>query len=282
MKILVIGSTSVIGRAVAKRLADQGAVKTAGRNEADIVLDLMEWNSQPCTSESFDVVIHVAADFGGTTDEDFRRAELVNSVGTLSACALAHRVKAKHFILMSSISSFFQAGDPYFGIYALSKRHSEEMAQFACNQYNIALTVLRPSQVYDAAGDCRRHQAFFYLIADRAQAGQDIEIFGSHDARRNYLFLDDLSEIVSRVVERRTVGSFNCSYPRDVRISELAEAAYAAFGTRGRLQFRPAMPDLFDLPITQDDQLYDQIEFIPRCNINEGYKRVKQHLENVH
>jgi len=151
VRILIIGSTSVIGKALAVRLAHLGEVRLAGRREADILFDLAEWRELPESGELFDVVMHVAADFGGSTDDDYIRAELVNAVGTLSACKLAHRTRAKHFIFLSSISATYQASDPHYGIYALTKRHAEEVAQFFCSERNVALTILRPTQVYDDA-----------------------------------------------------------------------------------------------------------------------------------
>ncbi|RJQ68736.1 MAG: NAD(P)-dependent oxidoreductase [Desulfobacteraceae bacterium] len=281
MKVLVVGSTAVIGRAVAERLVALGEeVKLAGRREADIPFDLTTWCDQPTPDETFEVVVHVVADFGGSKDEDYIRAELVNAVGTLSACSLAHRVQAKHFVLLSSISSTYQAGDPYYGIYALTKRHSEEAAQFFCEERDILLTILRPSQVYDDSGACRRHQALFYLIADRAQAGQDIELFGAHDARRNYLHITELAEIIVRVIQGRHAGLFTCGHPRYVRLTEMANAAYAAFGSRGQVHFITGKPDLVDLPEIHDHALYDRIGFWPRIDIWEGYRRIKKFREN--
>ena len=276
MKVLIVGSTSVVGKALKDCLTLQGLeVKLAGRREADIKFDLAIWDEQPNLDESFDVVVHVAADFGGNSNEDFIRAELVNSVGTLSSCSLAQHVQAKHFVLLSTMFSTYRAGDPYYGVYSLSKRHSEEAAIFFCEERNLPLTILKPSQIYDDEGLCRRHQAFFYLVADRAQAGQDIELFGNNDARRNYINLSDFSEILLRVVQKRKTGEFLCLHPDYVRISEMAIAAYAAFGTRGMVRHVRDRPSLADLPEIFDDTLYRGIDFRPRIDIREGYKRIK-------
>lgn len=277
MKVLIVGSTSAIGRAFAVRLRSLGEVQLAGRRGADFPFDLAQWERQPEIDEAFDVVIHVAADFGGETNDDFVRGELVNAAGTFSVCRLAQHVQAKHLVLLSSISATYRPGDPYFGIYALSKRHGEEAAQFFCAERGMALTILRPTQVYDAAGECRRHQALLYVMADRAQGGQDINLYGTHDARRNYLFLDDLSEICYRVVQGRHAGTFTCGHPHSVRLSEMAEAAFTAFKKGGELQFMADKPDLADLPSIDDDTLYRQIDYWPVVNIGEGFRRIKHH-----
>ena len=197
MKTLMIGSTSIIGGHIATRLGRFGEVKFAGRRAADIDFDITKWDVLPKVNESFDVVVHVAADFGGTTTESFIRTELANAVGTLSVCRVAELCSAKHFFLLSSLFATYRLGDPYYGIYALSKRHAEEAALFFCNERGIPLTVLRPSQVYDEAGKCRRHQKLLYAMADKAEAGEDICLFGSHDARRNYIYLDNVARFAA-------------------------------------------------------------------------------------
>lgn len=277
MKVLIIGSTAVIGRAIAERLAQLGGeVQLAGRREADVPFDLTAWNRPPETEQSFDVVMHVAADFGGESDSDYIRAELVNAVGTLSACALAHRVRAQHFVLLSSLFSTYKPGDPYYGIYALTKRHSEEAAEFYCAERSIPLTILRPSQIYDDAGACRRHQALLYMIADRAEAALDINFFGSHNARRNYLHIAELAEIAARVVQGQSAGTFICAHPQSVRLSEMAEAAYDAFGTCGQINFLQEKTDIADLPLITDFALYDKIGMFPEIDISEGYRRISK------
>lgn len=279
MKILIVGSTSTIARAIAERVRRIGHVKFAGRRDADYLLDLAHLDQIPAISERFDLVIHAAADFSGASDQDLVRCELVNSAGTLAVCALARQVGAKRLLLISSSSAAYRPGDSHYGIYALSKRHGEEAAQLFCSERDIALTILRPTQVYDSAGGCRQHQNLLYFMADRAQAGEDICLHGSRDALRNYLYLDDLAEVCFRVVEQDCQGLYTCGYPQSVRLSEVARAAFDAFGQGGRVRFLPEHPDLADLPPLGPQVLYDQIDYCPRVNINDGLKHIKQRRE---
>lgn len=280
MRILIAGSSSSIGRAFAEGFRDRAKVMTVGRQRADFRFDLTRWDCQPKIDGEFDVVIQVAADFGGGKDEDFIRAELVNAVGTLSVCRLAQHVHAKQYVLLSSIFAAYRPEDPYYGIYALSKRHSEEVARFFCMEREIALTILRPSQVYDARGDCRKHQALLYTMADRAARGQDIVIRGSCDARRNYLHLIDLTEICWRVLKGSHVGTYTCAHPSSVRLSEMAAAAFAAFGRGGRVHFLTDEPDLADLPLIDDDALYPLINYSPSIDIREGFRLIRDSRES--
>ncbi|WP_161781288.1 NAD-dependent epimerase/dehydratase family protein [Pseudomonas sp. Ant30-3] len=277
----MIGSTSAVGKAVACALSRYGQVKLAGRRDADIAFDLS--SQTPSNSdERFDVVVLAAADFGGNQPDDLIRAELVNSVGTLAACRLAEQCGARHFILLSSRWACHQATDPYFGIYSLSKRHAEEVASLYCQARGMALSVLRISQVYDSGEQCRSHQPLLYAIADKAQAGQTVELYGSNDARRNYLHLSDFAEVCARLAEQGITGLYNCGHPETPRLSEIAEAAYQAFGKPVDVRFLAEKNDIPDLPpFDCAHELFERIGFIPRIDIRRGFELMRAHRENL-
>lgn len=279
MKSLVIGSTSVIGKAVARMLSRYGQVKLAGRREADLTFDLS--SQVPCAcDERFDVVVLAAADFGGRAPDDLIRAELNNVVGTLAACRLAEQCGARQFILLSSRWASHQPTDPYFGIYSLSKRHAEEAASLYCQERGMALTVLRISQVYDSGEQCRPHQPLLYAIADKAQAGQTVELYGSNDAKRNYLHLSDLAEVCARLAEKGVTGFYNCGHPESPRLSEIAHAAFRAFGKPPAVRFLPEKSDIPDLPdFDCSHELYERIDFVPRIDIRRGFELMRVQRE---
>jgi hypothetical protein len=85
--------------AAVTRLADQGLeAKLSGRREADFPFDLTAWRDQVARKESFGVVLGAVVDFGGSTHKNHIRAELVNSVGTLSICSCALQVEERHLV----------------------------------------------------------------------------------------------------------------------------------------------------------------------------------------
>ncbi|MBK4994436.1 NAD(P)-dependent oxidoreductase [Pseudomonas sp. S37] len=279
MKSLVIGSTSVIGGAVAQALAQLGPVRLAGRRDADIAFDLNQ-PVLPVDAGQFDLVVHAAADFGGLEPAALLRAEQVNSVGTLAACQLAEHCGARHFVLLSSRSAGYRPGDPYYGIYALSKRHAEEVASLYCQQRGMALTILRISQVYDSQARCRSHQPLLYAIADSAAAGRPVQLYGSNDARRDYLHVDDLAQICALVAKRGIEGEHDCGHPQHLRLSEIALAAFAAFGTPADVRFLPDKADIPDLPAAAwASDLYTRIGYAPRIDMRAGFELIKAHRE---
>lgn len=273
--VLIVGSTSTVGRSVGRLLTQNYLVSYAGRKKSDYHLDLNSVDLKILENIQFDIVIHAAANFGGNDDEEFISAEVVNAVGTLNTCCLARRVKAKHMIVISSSFACYTPVDPYYNIYSLSKRHADELSQLYCNSHNLALTILRPTQLYDAEGRCKKHQGLFYSTIEKARKGEDVVYFGNNDALRNFLFLGDFSEIVCSVIQKKITGVFDCSSPRSVRLSEIATTAFKVFGKGGNVRFLPDKPDITDLPGGCGSNLYEKISFKPGTTLFEGISAIK-------
>ena len=112
-------------------------------------------------------------------------------------------------------------------------------------------------------------------MADQAQERDDIYIYGTHDARRNYIHISDIVEICARIIQNRVDGVYTCAHPKSVRVSEMADAAFSAFGHQGKLKFMSEKADLVDLPEIADYALYDKITYSPSVNIKEGFLRIR-------
>jgi len=274
--ILIAGSTSVVGDSLTRTLKLNHKVFLAGRKDADYHLELGSIDLSSWENLQFDVVIQAAADFGGNEDDDYYRAEKINALGTLNLCRLAKRVQAKHIIIISSSSANYNPGEPYYNIYSISKRHADELAQFYCNVHNLPLTILRPTQLYDAEGRCKNHQTLLYAIIEKAEKGEDVVLYGKNDALRNYIFLDDFSEIISRVIQKRTIGVFNCSAQESTHLSQVAKYAFEIFNQGGDIKYLEDKPDVEDLPVDIDSKLFDEIGFVPRVSLYEGIKMIQK------
>jgi len=265
----------MVGRAIGDALAQEHAVTYAGRRDADLFLDLNSPAPALPDSPHFDVVIHAAAAFKSAHEEDLLQTELVNAIGTLNVCRLARKVQAQHIVYISSISVKYESGDPYFSIYSLSKRHGEELALLHCKQYAIPLTILRPTIIYDAELQCRKSHSMLYMIIQHAAQNKDTVFYGKNNPERNYIYIDDVAEIVRRVVEDKITGTYDCPH-EDITLSALAKTAYEVFGTEGAILFDPDKPSIPDITTPNDYGLYSIIGYRPRISIREGISRIQQ------
>ena len=229
--MLVVGSTSVLGRAVAVLQRSAGHdVHFAGRRQADYPLEfpfenLPNW----CAVERFDAVVNAVGSVGGLRTMEVSRAAIANTVAAVGALEIAQAVGAQHLVHLSSI----YAADPvaYAGpaSYPITKRSGDELLVTRAATSSISVSILRPTHVYDDGGACRPHQGALYGIVDRAVAGEPIRLthpFG----RRDYLHLDDLCVAVSAAVDSRPQGRFTVRSPETHTFDHIARTAIAFTG----------------------------------------------------
>jgi nucleoside-diphosphate-sugar epimerase len=212
----------------------------------------------------------MAAHFGGRDFAGMLAAEQVNAEGALKLCHACKNAGVRHLVHISTTYVTLAEDSPFYGVYALSKRHGEELVTLYCGTAGLPLTILRPSQIYGAGHDSRKHQPLFYHVIDKADANQDIHFYGSNDALRNLIHADDVAQAVARVVRARIEGIYACASLQNVRCSEIAQAAISAFNSTSRITFLPDKPDIPDNPFAADDTLYRKLGWAPAISLEAG------------
>ena len=274
MKVLLVGGNSSLARCLRPVLAVFAEVVTAGRSGCELLLDLAGPIHIP---GGFDAVVNTAAHLGGSTPAALATAEETNVLGLLrlgQACAAAG---VGHLVHVSSIFATLPHSSPFHNAYVLSKRHGDEALQLQSRMQELPLTIVRPSQFYGVGKKFRRNQPFLFKLIDKAQAGQDIELWGQRDARRNFIHVQDVVDMLASVVQTCTLGVFTCSYPQDLSYSQIAQAAVDAFNSGSDIRFLPDKPDMADNIFPFDDELYRALGHAPQITIARGMRMEAAH-----
>ena len=274
MKILIVGGTAALSISLIKVLKKEHTVITAGRKNCDIYLDLNQDIDASDFPKDIDTIIHVAASFGGKAYLDFKDAISANVLGILRIAQLSKELNVQHLILLSSMYVCLSVCSPYYTQYALTKKQSEEIALLFAKENNINLTILRPTQIYGNDKNFAKNQPFFYHMLEKAKNGEDIFIYGNHDALRNYIYVDDLNEIISRVVEKKVLGIFYCGTMTDVSYSEIAKSAQLVYGNGGKVKFLKDKEDIPNNIFDKDNALYEIINYYPNTNITKSIENI--------
>jgi nucleoside-diphosphate-sugar epimerase len=273
MKLLLIGGTSSLALILKPLLSEFTEVITAGRHGCDIVLDLADPLLALNIPPGFDTVINCAAYFAGDSAEDMIKAEIINVLGALKLCLACTQTKVAHFVQISTALAGLDPESKFYNAYTLSKKNAEDFVQLYAVNFGLPLLVIRPSQIYGAGESFRKHQEPLYTIMDKAQKNQEIVIYGPNDALRNYIHAEDVAMAITMAVRNKIVGNYACIYPENVRISQVANAAIAAFGSDKPLIFAPEMPAIQDNAFVLDDTLYQAIGYCPQISIVTGMQK---------
>ena len=275
-KVLVVGANSTLAQEVIPVLAKNNTIITAGKEKCDVTIDITKDIELP---ESIDILINFAAALGGKSDDAILENVRTNVLGVLNLCAAAKKDGIKHIVQISSIYTLSPIDSPGYSIYSLTKRQADELAEFYCRKNDINLTILRPSQVYGDSNAFAKNQPFFYQMIDSAQKGEDIKIFGDHDPLRNYLHINDLAEVIGRVVNTGLGGTYACMYPSDVSFSQVAQAAQKTFGAHGSVIFLKNRPAIEDSVFPKDLEIYQKLNYQPQISVDSGIARIKDYRE---
>jgi nucleoside-diphosphate-sugar epimerase len=274
--ILIIGANSVVAEETIDLLSKGNNVVTAGRNNCDIYVDITKKIDIP---NGVDIVINFAAAFGGESDNDFTGTVDTNIKGTINICRAAKKASVKQTILISSIFALLNEGSPFYNLYSITKKQADELAVFYCKKNKMQLTILRPAQIYGDSDKFAKHQPFLYRIIDHAEQGEDINIYGNNDAKRNYIHSRDVAEIIKRVITETVEGVYTCAYPSNTSYSEIGKTAQKIFNKDGRILFLKNKNDIPDNVFTKDLTLYEKLNYHPKISISEGIERIKNFRE---
>jgi nucleoside-diphosphate-sugar epimerase len=275
MRVLIVGGTSSLAQALIPLLRDHCEVLTAGRSGCDVELDLCSLDIQ--IPSEIDCVVNTAAAFGGKELRDTLQAMEVNVTGLMKLCHASSKANAKHFVHISSIFADLNNDSPFFGAYSLSKRHSEDVAQFCGRELRLPIAVLKPSRIYGVGEQFRRHQPFLYTIMDKAQRNEDIDFLGSNDALRNFIHAQDVANIISAVMTTKLEGVYGCVSPDNVTYSQIAAAAISAFESKSKVRFLRGKPDIPSNGFACDETLFRLVDYFPRISIAQGLQMEAAH-----
>lgn len=249
MKYLVTGAAGFIGSNLVMRLLgeDTEAVVVGVDNMNDYYdVSLKEWRLKQIVSgnwkfikgdiadkalveklfseEGFDIVVNLAAQAGVrysiTNPDAYIHSNIIGFYNILEAC---RHYPVKHLVYASSSSVYgsnkkipYSTDDKVdnpVSLYAATKKSNELLAHSYSKLYDIPTTGLRFFTVYGPAG---RPDMAYFGFTDKLLKGETIQIFNYGNCRRDFTYVDDIVEGVSRVMRKapeRNVGDDGLPIP---------------------------------------------------------------------
>ena len=235
MKILVTGAAGFIGsNLVSKLLEDRSDISVTGLDNLNDYYDvsLKEWRlgriqdprwrfvkgdiadkalvESLFESERFDIVVNLAAQAGVrysiTNPDSYIQSNIIGFYNILEACRhhpVAHLVYASSSSVYGSNTKVPYSTDDKVdnpvSLYAATKKSNELLAHAYSKLYDIPSTGLRFFTVYGPAG---RPDMAYFGFTDKLLRGEKIKIFNYGNCLRDFTYVDDIVEGVSRVIDK--------------------------------------------------------------------------------
>ena len=245
----------------------------------------------------FGPVVHLAAQAGVRYSLEnphaYLDANLSAFLNVLEGCR--HR-RTEHLVFASS-SSVYGANTvmPYsvhdnvdhpISLYAATKKANELMAHAYSHLYGLPATGLRFFTVYGPWG---RPDMAMFIFAKAIAQGQPIKLFNYGRMRRDFTYVDDVTEAVERVIAHVPAKSaippggkldpavsaapwriYNIGNNSTVEVSRVVELLETEFGRKARIELLPMQPG--DVPETcaDVDDLMREVGFRPSTPVEQG------------
>lgn len=244
-KIAIVAPTSTVARNYISYLGDKYDVLTVGRRNSDIIFDLVR-DDVLDFPEGLDTVINFAGVLHADSAGEICNMVAVNVSAMLKICEAASCSGVEHLILISSINATLPENSRYYGYYSLTKKQGEELVDIYCKKMGLKLCIIRPSQIFGTDQRYGKVQPLLYMMIKNALENKPITIYGNYDARRNYIFSDNLFQVINESVERKFIGIIDAVSPDNFTLSETAGIISTVVGSSSKVIFLKDKQDMED------------------------------------
>jgi UDP-glucuronate 4-epimerase len=254
----------------------------------------------------FPTVIHLAAQAGVRYSLQnpyaYVDANLDGFTNVLEGC---RHNGCRHLVFASS-SSVYGANtklpfsvrdnvDHPISLYAASKKANELMAHAYSHLYHIPATGLRFFTVYGPWG---RPDMAMFIFAKAILAGEPIKLFNHGKMRRDFTYIDDVSQAVVRLMDRPPQGRpgapadpatssapwkiYNIGNNRPEDLMDVLSLLEKEFGRTAIKEMLPMQPGDVEATYADIAELERDIGFRPSTTIDEGVARFVKWYREYH
>ena len=264
-RVWVAGHRGMVGSALCRRLAEESCeILTVGRAEVDLrrQSEVEAWMAlvRP------ELVFVAAATVGGIHANDTQPAEFLydNLMIEANIIHAAHKMAVRKLLFLGSSCIYPREApqpmtedalltgplEPTNQWYAVAKIAGIKLCQAFRRQYGCDFISAMPTNLYGIGDnfDLMNSHVLPALMAriDRAKesGAETVEIWGSGQPRREFLFCDDLADALVFLMRHYSDESHvNVGTGTDVTIREAAELLAEIIGFKGRFVFDATKPD---------------------------------------
>jgi UDP-glucuronate 4-epimerase len=257
-------------------------------------------------AEKFDYVINLAAQAGVRHSldhpEDYVNSNITGFLNILEAC---RHNKIKHLVYASTSSVYgLNTSNPFkeseatehpVSFYGATKKANEMMAHSYSHLYGLPTTGLRFFTVYGPWG--RPDMALFKFTKNILE-GKPIDVYNHGDMQRDFTYVDDIVEGISRVVSVIPEGMervqenfpsnqssapytiFNIGNGKPVNLMDYVHELERVLDKKAEINFMPMQPGDVQKTYASTENLLKAVDYLPEVGIEKGIREfVEWYLE---
>ena len=265
MNIAVTGASGFVGRSVIERLNNTPEVNVIpiSRTNCDYSAESLR-----TMLKGADAVIHLAGVKGGTGSiRDFHVNEVIteNLLIAMGEEKVGRIVFASSRLVYSDVEAIpweeSQRLDPP-NMYGISKAACESLCRLYSKKYGFTYAAVRIAQVL-GFGEGVRNMMNVFL--ETGLNHSQITVMGKSVAKRQYIYVEDLAEILCRLAEMQgTSGIYNVGMTEAYSNLEIAELINEAFGNTTPINYDDSFPETIQSSIMDVKRVMRETDYVPR------------------
>ena len=303
-RVLVTGGGGFLGRHVLARLAMSGASNVAAPRSSAHDLRTREGIDAALAEARPDIVIHLAAVVGGigANRENPGRFFYENAIMGIQLIEQARLAGVTKFVTVGTVCAYpkftpvpFHEEDIWAGYpeetnapYGLAKKMLLVQGQAYREQYGFDVIHLIPVNLYgpgDNFDPASSHviPALIKKAVDAREAGAShIEVWGTGQASREFLYVEDAAEGIVLATERYDGSEpVNLGVGREISIRDLTQTIVGLTGFRGEVRWDASKPDGQPRRALDTSRAKDRFGFVARTSFEDGLRRTVDWYEQT-
>lgn len=284
-KVLITGINGFIGNAAKKYFEKKydvyGIDITGNATDREFVIDMKTADLQNVLKKiQPDIIIHAAGGANVSKSMESPKTDFENCVevfyNLLDSIRLSN-MKCKVIFLSSAavygnakelpISEDTQLGP--ISPYGLHKKMCEEIGEYYKSHYGIDICVLRIFSVY---GPGLKKQIMWDMF-QKFMANGKIELFGTGDESRDFIYIDDFLKSVEILMNEETLHTiYNIANGKEITIREVAETFSLEMCGEIRVSFNNEVREGDPRFWRADIKRLEQLGYQPDVSLKEGIR----------
>tara|TARA_B110000977_G_C11017431_1_gene470013 strand:- start:84 stop:1007 length:924 start_codon:yes stop_codon:yes gene_type:complete len=301
--VLITGSTGMVGRNATDKLLERGFdVLAPTRKELDLI-DAKEV-SRYFKSNKIDIVIHAAGLVGGIQANIEKPYSFlsINAQIALNVINASIECGIKHLINLGSSCMYpkdcqdeltedlILTGplEPTNEGYAIAKIMASKLCDYAHSEFGLKYKTLIPCNLfgkYDNFDPIRSHMipAVIRKIHEASATSDSVEIWGTGEARREFMFVEDLIDFIIWSLDNydQLPSLINVGLGHDYSIQEYYQSIADIIGFKGDFTHDLTKPQGMKRKLCSI-QKQNQLGWMPKHSLKEGLEKTYQYYLKHH